>query len=38
MIKIYETDDCSSRATARVLLKKKGAKYDDVLVNGDVDI
>ncbi|MDH3581982.1 MAG: glutaredoxin 3 [Hyphomicrobiales bacterium] len=37
-IKIYGTESCSFCTAARMLLKKKGLDYDDVLVSKDADI
>jgi glutaredoxin 3 len=36
-ITIYGSETCSYCAAARMLLKKKGLTYDEVLVSGDPD-
>lgn len=36
-IKIYATEFCSFCTAARMLLKKKGVDYDDVLISRDAD-
>ena len=36
-ITIYGSETCSYCTAARMLLKKKGLDYDDILVSGDVD-
>ena len=36
-ITIYGSETCSYSAAARMLLKKKGLTYDDVLISSDQD-
>lgn len=36
-ITIYGSETCSYCTAARMLLKKKGVDYDDILVTGDAD-
>ncbi len=36
-ITIYGSETCSYCTAARMLLKKKGVDYDDILITGDAD-
>lgn len=37
-IRLYGTEHCSFCTAARMLLKKKGVDYDDILVSRDVEV
>ena len=37
-VKLYGTETCSFCTAARMLLKKKGVDYDEVLVSRDPDV